>query len=69
MAYGVVVDEHTVRQRAEILLSVADCVNKEGWDDGVAAQLRQAAYDLLEMAPEPDLSLAIRLPDCPASRS
>jgi hypothetical protein len=50
MASGVASDDCTVRQRAMALLSVADCVKREGWGDGVAAQLRQAAYDLLGMA-------------------
>jgi hypothetical protein len=50
MAYGVAWDERTVRQRALVLLSVADSVKREGWDDVVAAQLRQAAHDLLGMA-------------------
>jgi hypothetical protein len=50
MAYGVAWDERTVRQRALVLLSVADRVKREGWDDVVAAQLHQAANDLLGMA-------------------
>ena len=43
-------DQYTVRQRALILLSVADSVKREGWDDAVAVQLRQAAHDLLGIA-------------------
>jgi hypothetical protein len=43
-------DQHTVRQRALILLSVADSVIREGWDDAVAVQLRRAAHDLLRIA-------------------
>ena len=44
-------DQHSLRQDALNLLSVADCVTKEGWSDAVAAQLRQAAHDLLGMVP------------------
>ena len=46
-------DLDVVRQRALVLLSVADSVKSEGWDDGVAAQLRRAARDLVEMATDP----------------
>jgi hypothetical protein len=50
MADGIARDQHTVRERALVLLAVADTINKEGWDDAVAAQLRRAAHDLLGMA-------------------
>jgi hypothetical protein len=50
MTDGISWDEPTVRLRALTLLSLADCVNSEGWGDAVAAQLRQAAHDLLSMA-------------------
>ena len=50
MADGILWDERMVRQRALTLLSLADCVNSEGWGDAVAAQLRKAAHDLLSMA-------------------
>jgi hypothetical protein len=50
MADGILTDQGTVRQRALVLLSVADCVKQEGWGDAVAAQLRQAAEDLLGIA-------------------
>jgi hypothetical protein len=50
MAGSVLSDEPNIRQRARVLLSVADCVKREGWGDAVAAQLRQAARDLLGMA-------------------
>jgi hypothetical protein len=43
-------DQIAVRQRALVLLSVADRVKSEGWDDAVAAQLRQAAHELIAMA-------------------
>jgi hypothetical protein len=46
-------DLDVVRQRALVLLSVADSVKSEGWDDGVAAQLREAAHDLVEMVTDP----------------
>jgi hypothetical protein len=46
-------DLDVVRQRALVLLSVADSVKSEGWDDGVAAQLRRAARDLVEMVTDP----------------
>jgi hypothetical protein len=44
--------EHSLRQEALNLLSVADCIKQEGWSDSVAAQLRQAAHDLLAMVRE-----------------
>jgi hypothetical protein len=50
MAECVVWDQRTVRQRALGLLAVADRVKSEGWDDGVAAQLRQAAHELIAIA-------------------
>jgi hypothetical protein len=50
MAGCVARDQIAVRQRALVLLSVADRVKSEGWDDGVAAQLRQAAHELIAMA-------------------
>jgi hypothetical protein len=53
MADGVAWDPDVVRQRALVLLSVADSVKSEGWDDGVAAQLRRAARDLVEMTTDP----------------
>jgi hypothetical protein len=40
----------SLQERARDLLSVADCVAREGWGDAVAAHLRQAAHDLLELA-------------------
>ena len=40
----------SLREKAQDLLSVADCVAREGWGDTVAAHLRQAAHDLLELA-------------------
>ena len=46
----VALDQIAVRQRALVLLSVADRVKSEGWDDGVAAQLRQAARELMALA-------------------
>ena len=42
-------DEHSLRQEALNLLSVADRIKEEGWSDIVAAQLRQAGHDLLGM--------------------
>jgi hypothetical protein len=53
MADYVAWDLDVVRQRALVLLSVADSVKSEGWDDGVAAQLRRAARDLVEMVTDP----------------
>ncbi len=53
MADCVAWDLDVVRQRALVLLSVADNVKSEGWGDGVAAQLRQAAHDLVVMAADP----------------
>ena len=53
MADRVAWDLEMVRQRALVLLSVADSVKSEGWGDGVAAQLRRAARDLVEMATDP----------------
>ena len=50
MADCVAWDLEVVRQRALVLLSVADSVKREGWDDAVAVQLRQAAHDLLGIA-------------------
>ena len=49
MAEPIAWDRDAVRQRARTLLSVADRVKDEGWDDGVAAQLRQAACELMAM--------------------
>ena len=43
-------EERSLREKAEDLLSVADCVMREGWGDTVAAHLRQAAQDLLRLA-------------------
>ena len=43
-------DAQSLREKAEDLLSVADCVAREGWGDAVAAHLRQAAHDLLRLA-------------------
>jgi hypothetical protein len=37
---------------------VAHSVKNEGWDDGVAAQLRQAACDLMVMATGDSASVA-----------
>jgi hypothetical protein len=51
-------DLDVVRQRALVLLSVADSVKSEGWGDGVAAQLRRAARDLVEMATDPSARVA-----------
>jgi len=53
MADCVAWDLDVVRQRALVLLAVADSVKSEGWGDGVAAQLRRAARDLVEMATDP----------------
>ena len=53
-------DLDVVRQRALVLLSVADSVKSEGWDDGVAAQLRRAARDLVEMATDPSARVAAK---------
>jgi hypothetical protein len=50
MADCVARDQIAVRQRALVLLSVVDRVKSEGWDDGVATQLRQAARELIAMA-------------------
>jgi hypothetical protein len=50
MTDRVVLDERNVRQRALVVLLVADSVKREGWGDRIAAQLRQAARDLLGMA-------------------
>jgi hypothetical protein len=43
-------EEQALREKAEDLLSVADRVAREGWGDTVAAHLRQAAHDLLQLA-------------------
>ena len=50
MAHCVASDQDAVRQRALALLSVADSVKNEGWDDEVATLLRRAANDLLILA-------------------
>lgn len=42
-------EERSLREKAEDLLSVAECVTQEGWGDAVAAHLRQAAHDLLQL--------------------
>jgi hypothetical protein len=60
MADRVAWDLEMVRQRALVLLSVADSVKGEGWDDGVAAQLRRAARDLVEMATDPSARVVAR---------
>jgi len=60
MADCVAWDLEVVRQRALVLLSVADSVKSEGWGDGVAAQLRRAARDLVEMATDPSASVAAK---------
>ena len=60
MADCVAWDPDVVRQRALVLLSVADSVNSEGWGDGVAAQLRRAARDLVEMATDPSTRVAAK---------
>lgn len=62
MTEGVARDQRTVRERAFDLLSVANSVKSEGWDDAVAAQLRRAARDLLGMA---DLLSSQRVPGQP----
>ena len=49
MADSVVRDQLGLRQRALVLLAVADRVKSEGWNDGVAAQLRRAAHELIVM--------------------
>jgi hypothetical protein len=43
-------DKQSLQERARDLLSVAECVTREGWGDTVAAHLRQAAQDLLRLA-------------------
>jgi hypothetical protein len=43
-------EQQSLQERARDLLSVADCVMREGWGDIVAAHLRQAAHDLLQLA-------------------
>jgi hypothetical protein len=60
MADGISRDERIVRQRALVLLSVAECVKREGWGDAVAAQLRQAAQDLLAIAADVTDALAAK---------
>ena len=60
MADCVAWDLEVVRQRALVLLSVADSVKSEGWGDGVAAQLRRAARDLVEMAADPSARVAAK---------
>jgi hypothetical protein len=60
MADCVAWDLDVVRQRALVLLSVADSVKSEGWGDGVAAQLRRAARDLVEMAADPSARVATK---------
>jgi|GEM_PF-2871548 alkylhydroperoxidase/carboxymuconolactone decarboxylase family protein YurZ len=42
--------EQSLQQKARSLLSVADCVAREGWGDAVVTHLRQAAHDLLALA-------------------
>jgi hypothetical protein len=49
-------EEQSLREKAEGLLSVADCVMREGWGDTVAAHLRQAAQDLLRLARPEELA-------------
>ena len=49
-------EEHSLEEKAEDLLSVADCVMREGWGDTVAAHLRQAAHDLLRLAHPQELA-------------
>jgi len=51
-------DQRSLRQEALNLLSLADCVAEEGWSETVAAQLRQAAHDLLGMAADAPLNSA-----------
>jgi hypothetical protein len=47
-------EAQALQEKARDLLSVADCVAREGWGDTVAAHLRQAAHDLLRLArPKP----------------
>jgi hypothetical protein len=47
-------EAQALQDKARDLLSVADCVAREGWGDMVAAHLRQAAHDLLQLAdPKP----------------
>jgi hypothetical protein len=46
----------SLQEKARDLLSVADCVAREGWGDTVAAHLRQAAQDLLELARPKELA-------------
>jgi len=60
MADCVAWDLEVVRQRALVLLSVADSVKSEGWGDGVAAQLRRAARDLVEMVTDPSARVVAR---------
>ena len=60
MADCVAWDQNAVKQRALVLLSLADSVKREGWGDGVAAQLQQAAYDLIVMASEVCASVAVK---------
>jgi hypothetical protein len=60
MADRVAWDLEMVRQRALVLLSVADSVKSEGWGDGVAAQLRRAARDLVEMVTDPSARVAAK---------
>ena len=49
-------EEQSLREKAKDLLSVADCVMREGWGDAVAAHLRQAAHDLLQLAHPKELA-------------
>jgi hypothetical protein len=66
MADCIAWDRDAVRQRAQALLSVADSVKIEGWSDGVAEQLQQAAHDLLVMATE--ASAIVAPPGSPGAR-
>lgn len=49
-------EERALQEKARDLLSVADCVAREGWGDTVAAHLRQAAQDLLRLARPKELA-------------
>lgn len=48
--------QQLLQEKARDLLAVADCVAREGWGDTVAAHLRQAAQDLLELAHPEELA-------------
>jgi hypothetical protein len=58
MADSIVWDQFGLRQRALALLAVADRVKSEGWNDGVEAQLRRAAHELIVMVSDSPAAVA-----------